>query len=255
VKYPIKVCTLSNQRVQQRDHNKRQQVLLRTKLPPIGLLEHIRLANLIPPVPSSPVFSNLTDEVLDTLTSNPADADALHAGFLDVQVKFLHRHWSPEKFPELYKYLGPLDFNRETEINGMIRNLFGTRALLEAIAGEQINKRISSGREIEIPYNATPMSVALAVDGEGKLKVTRWPLLDALVGVEADRIRRCSECPCIFWAGRIDKFACCDKCVNRRNVRKWREHYLERYKLQRVRKMNAAEAATVNLHRKLRRKT
>jgi hypothetical protein len=71
----------------------------------------------------------------------------------------------------------------------------------------------------------------------------------------AYRIRRCSECPCIFWAGRIDKFACCKKCRNRRNVRKWREHYPEGYKLQRVRKMNAAEAARVNSHPKPRRKT
>lgn len=65
--------------------------------------------------------------------------------------------------------------------------------------------------------------------------------VDILEGVEAQRIRRCSECTRIFWAGRVDKSACDDKCVNRRNVRLHRERYPE-YKYQRYRKAEAASS-------------
>jgi len=200
------------------------------------------LANLIPPASELPGYYKLDEEVLDSLTSQdaPLDLDALQVRFLGATVKFLNRHLPPDKFPKLHEYLSPIHSNRVEEIRDLVRNLFGTRALLDAIAGTQTKKSVSPGKEIQIPREAIPMSVALALDGEGKLKVERWPLLDALVGVEADRIRRCSECPRIFWAGRIDKYACSDKCVNRRNVRLWRERYVEHYKLQRVRKADAA---------------
>jgi hypothetical protein len=174
---------------------------------------------------------------------------------LEAEIKYLHEYLPPKRFPLLYEYLGPLQASREREIHDLVRNLFGTRALLDAIAGAKTNKPTSPSKEIEIPSNAIPMTIALALDGEGKLKVERWPLLDALVGVEADRIRRCSECPRIFWAGRIDKHACSEKCVNRRNVRLWREHYSERYKIQRVGKANAAESKGVNSHNRKRRES
>jgi hypothetical protein len=248
---------MSTHGIQQGRPNKARQVLQRTKRAPDELVKHIELANLIPPASELPDYNKLNEEVLDTLTSQgtPLDADAWHAQSLGAEIKFLHRHFPPEKFPQFYKYIGPLHSSREREIHDRVRNLFGTRALLDAIAGAQTNKGASPGKEIEIPYQATPMSVALALDGEGKLKVERWPLLNALVGVEANRIRRCSECPRIFWAGRIDKHACNDKCVNRRNVRLWREHYAERYKLQRVRKANAAESTGINSRNKTRRKS
>jgi hypothetical protein len=244
-------------RIQQGRSNKTRQVLQRTKRPPAGLLRHIGLANLIPPTSELPDYNKLNEEVLDSLTSQGAllGPDAWQARFLEAEVKFLHECLPPEKFPQLYEYLGPLHTSREREIHDLVRNLFGTRALLDAIAGAQTNKGASPSKEIEIPYEAKPMSVALALDGQGKLKVERWPLLDALVGVEADRIRRCSECPRIFWAGRIDKHACSDKCVNRRNVRLWREHYAENYKIQRVGKANAAESRRVNSHNTTRRES
>ncbi len=234
----------SRNRIHQVRHNNARQVLQRTKRPPDSLVRHIGLANLIPPASELPDFSKLTEEVLDSLTLQdaPLDLDALQTRFLGATVKFLHRHLPPDKFPQLYEYLGPIHSSRQGEIHDLVRNLFGTRALLDGITGAQTNKAVAPGKEIEIPREATPMSIALRVDGEGKLQVKRWPLLDALAGVEADRIRRCSECPRIFWAGRIDKYACSDKCVNRRNVRLWRERYAAHYKLRRVRKADAIES-------------
>ena len=74
-------------------------------------------------------------------------------------------------------------------------------------------------------------------------------------GVEARRIRQCSECKRIFWAGRMDKFACTKKCVQRRRVRLWRERYPETYKLQRIRNANAVVSTTVKSDNKRRRKS
>jgi hypothetical protein len=239
-----------------------RQVLQRTKRAPEELVKHIELANLIPPASQLPDYNKLGREVLDSLTSQGMPLDwteepiwvhAWQVRFMEAQVKFLHRQFPPEKFPQFYEYFGRLRSSGE-QIDNIISNLIGTRALLDAIAAAQAKKADSPEKEIEIPWNAR-MSVALALDGEGKLKVEHSPLLDALVGVEADRIRWCSECPRIFWAGRIDKHACSDKCVNRRNVRLWREHYAERYKLQRVRKADAAESTGINSRNKTRRKS
>jgi hypothetical protein len=245
----------------QRDRpNKDRQVLQRTKRAPDELVKHIELANLIPPASQLPGYDEMSEKVYEIL-----EGGALAVGYnafsvyrlslFKTIVTFLHGHLPPEKFPELYKYLGPIGSDRGVELFNRFRNVYGTRALFDSISAAQTNKADSPDKDIEIPREATPMSVALALDGEGKLKVERWPLLDALVGVEAGRIRRCSECPRIFWAGRVDKYACRDKCVNRRNVRLWREHYPESYKLQRVKKVVAAESIKINSQHKSRRKT
>lgn len=254
----------SRSRIQKIGPGKGRQVLQRTKRAPDKLVRHIELANLIPPVSELPDYNQLNEEIFDSLPSQeaPVDSfsrDALLTGFLRATVGFLHQHLPPDKYPQLYEYLGPIRSSRVlTEIPDLFRDVYGTRALLDAIAGAQANKAVAPSKEIEIPREATPMSVALGVDGEGKLQVKRWPLLDALVGVEADRIRRCSECPRIFWAGRIDKYACSDKCVNRRNVRLWRERYAAQYtqyKLQRVRKAEAAESTRGKSDHTTRRKS
>jgi hypothetical protein len=246
-------------RIHQVCHNRARQVLQRTKRPPDSLVKHIALANLVPPASELPYkdLSDKIDELVDSLPP-PLSRNALlnmSLAFFGASVEFLHRHLPPDKFPQLYEYLGPISFYREMDIRNRFRDVYGTRALLDAIAGAQTKKAVAPGKEIEIPREATPMSVALDSDEEGKLQVTRWPLLDALVGVEANRIRRCSECPRIFWAGRIDKYACSDKCVNRRNVRLWRERYAEHYKLQRVRRADVAESTRAKSDDTTRRKS
>lgn len=46
-----------------------------------------------------------------------------------------------------------------------------------------------------------------------------------LINVEAQRIRECVVCDCIFWAGRLDKIACGEKCSRRVSTDKWRNKY------------------------------
>jgi len=244
-------------RVQQFKVDKRKQVLRRTKRPSHNLVEQIDLANLIPPVAELPGYHEMSEELYGILEESVRvisdNSFALYrVRFFKTIVTFLHSHLPPTKFPELYKYLGPLGIDRAIALDERFRKVYGTRALLDALASAQEKKAILQGKEIEIPREATSRSVALSVDSTGKLEVKQGPLLDALVGVEADRIRRCSECPRIFWAGRIDKRACGDKCVNRRNVRLWRNRYPQ-YKLRRVRKAEAAESTGINSQNKTRR--
>jgi hypothetical protein len=134
------------------------------------------------------------------------------------------------------------------EISDRYDRLASAQALLMAIAN------VHAG-SIEVPRQAAADIVALVIGTDGRIQVQPGPLFEVISGVEANRIRQCSECKRIFWAGRIDKFACTSKCVLRRRVRLWREHYIKSYKLQRVRKVEAAECAKVNSNAKSRRKT
>ena len=54
-------------------------------------------------------------------------------------------------------------------------------------------------------------------------------------GVEAQRIRIC-RCRRIYWAKRKDQPGCRQQCVWQVRQQRWRKRYLERYKMQRVRK-------------------
>jgi hypothetical protein len=80
--------------------------------------------------------------------------------------------------------------------------------------------------------------LTLSVDGEGRIRFTCSSIVDALEGVEADRIRKCENPNCgrIYWAGRVDQPCCGKKCANARRVRTWRERYPEAYKQRRLSK-------------------
>jgi hypothetical protein len=61
----------------------------------------------------------------------------------------------------------------------------------------------------------------LVVDASGRLAL-RDTLLDALIGVPAERIKICAICDAIFWAPRVNSECCntrCRKIYNQRNSR------------------------------------
>ncbi len=60
--------------------------------------------------------------------------------------------------------------------------------------------------------------------------------------VEGRRIRDCEVCKRIFWAGRLDKRCCSDRCGNNLRTRIWRENYQTKYKIRRIDKENELEA-------------
>jgi hypothetical protein len=163
--------------------------------------------------------------------------DIGQAGF-EVWRKFLDQHFAPIEFPQLYEYLGPIRADLIQRISDRYSLLCGARALLAAVAD-------SPGRDIQVPVEAATYVTALVKGQDGRIQLEPDGLLKCIEGVEAARIRRCSECKRIFWAGRLDKFACARKCVVRRRVRLWRERYPERYKLRRVRRADAAESRGV----------
>jgi hypothetical protein len=70
----------------------------------------------------------------------------------------------------------------------------------------------------------------LVIDPNGRLAL-RDALLDALIGVPAERIRSCVVCDRIFWAARINSECCsvrCRKTHNQRNSRKARRILLSK---------------------------
>jgi hypothetical protein len=165
------------------------------------------------------------------------------ASFGEVK-RFFKNNFPPRKFRQLYRFLGAICLDRCEEIFGRYSHLSNGRALLIAIANAKASR-------IEIPYQAAEFASALTLDRDGKILVQPGPLLELVKDVEGRRIRQCSECNRIFWAGRMDKLACTRKCVQRRRVRLWRERYAESYKQQRVKKANAAESTGTDSNNKI----
>lgn len=68
-------------------------------------------------------------------------------------------------------------------------------------------------------------TVYFEVDQKGKLRFQIDELLDALDGVEIDRLSQCRICKRIFWIGRKGMICCSHKCGNVLNNRRARENY------------------------------
>jgi hypothetical protein len=71
----------------------------------------------------------------------------------------------------------------------------------------------------EMPFQ---VSVSLILNEQGQFKRSNAAILDALIGVRADRIRLCVICNRIFWAPRANSECCgktCRKNYNQRNSR------------------------------------
>ena len=62
----------------------------------------------------------------------------------------------------------------------------------------------------------------------GKLSVKLAPFLEALQGLEVERLRICPICSQIFWAGRLDKSGCSENCSRVLRQRRLRENRIYR---------------------------
>ncbi len=76
----------------------------------------------------------------------------------------------------------------------------------------------------------------LRVDERGQVSVRHDPIIEALTekGVDATRIRICTVCKRVFWAGRMDQFRCSKQCGQIHRVREWRKQYPGTYKPRRI---------------------
>lgn len=179
-----------------------------------ALRQLIDLANSVPLDIDLPAPQGRVQEVLEMLGSERFS-----------EFRRLTGPITPDTF--LSKFIGPgapVTYNRV--LGNYIRLRDGRNWLRQAaLIGEQ-------SRTIKIRY-LMPMLTAQTND-RGELEFNVDPLVEALKGVEASKIRICPICKAIFWASRKDKPCCSNRCGKIRRTRRWREKYPNRYKLRRL---------------------
>jgi hypothetical protein len=195
----------------------------RSKPIPAQLGKLIDLANIVPPeceLPDS--FIPMEDVPLPGFGLGRADQYFINL----IETKF-----PKEQFPAFRQYLGPLYGERISSAHSKYQQLRAARQTLRAIivAGKD-NFRY---KEIRLK-NIHDALVELPIDEQGRIQVSPSPIVKALEGVEAFRIRLCPVCGKIFWAGRLDQPCCTPVCAHVLRTRRWRENYQEKYKQQRI---------------------
>lgn len=83
----------------------------------------------------------------------------------------------------------------------------------------------------------------LSLGQGGRIHIVHSPLIRALDGVEAARIRQCPICSRIFWAGRIDQLCCTRRCASDLRTRRWRSDYPKKYTHRRAKKRQVQKLA------------
>jgi hypothetical protein len=204
---------IGSTRIQQMSNSGEQQAS-RAKPVPATLAEYIDLANILPRPEDLPGAIN--GDIHDYYWRDEGHTEALVARY--------------EKFR---LYMKDVDLAAELPVQAVQRckALGEIRSVLRNIArmdkDKMATQNILTGSNLED-------AVTVLADPDGKCRVQHHPLLRALEGVELNRIRECPICGQIYWAGRIDKPCCTDRCARIRRTRKWREGYSDKYKLQRV---------------------
>ena len=194
--------------------------------PPGELARFIEIANLHSgqPLPDP-------SGVFDAVVRDPSKTVKLH-DFWVAECKRIASQLSPKA----RAFLGTTADVKKFAANYSI--LYQATRLLHAIANRkwpetQTSKDVSfeQWEAIERARLGLPMcrtSVDLVVDEDGRIKLSKGPVLEALDGERAaDRIRSCVICERIFWAPRINSECCslgCRKTFNMRNSRKNRQY-------------------------------
>jgi len=131
----------------------------------------------------------------------------------------------------------PLTFNAALAKYNLLRD---GRDWLRAIAKRFRDPSTNRAKLFSLPP-LQKSRVTVRTDGGAILHFAPHPLLQALEGVDASRIRRCPICGKIYWAGRSDTGACKKRCKGTLRTRKWRGQYQERYKPRRIAKKEQTE--------------
>jgi len=200
----------------------RSQQVSRLRRAPEFVGELIRIANCAP-----------VDEELPDLFAEVAEWN-LVAPFPETVAKFrkhVEERFPGQKFREVRRLIGPIQPETWDQVVRHYAFLHSTHGLLKTIA--QAAKRPG---QLSLPALGLNEVMNLEINEKGLIELVPNDLVRALTGVEAARIRQCSVCRAIYWAGRLDKPACGRKCRNILRTRRWRERYPERYKQQRYRK-------------------
>jgi hypothetical protein len=106
-----------------------------------------------------------------------------------------------------------------------VKELRAVRSLLLDIANLNEGKRFSRILNQKGLF-AINLGIPISVDitREGFLRMTEDNILEVLIRekVEVARIKQCPVCSKIFWAGRLNRKACSDKCVATNRQRNYR---------------------------------
>jgi hypothetical protein len=196
---------------------------------PRALMTLIHMANSVPPHMELPDVKQNKEKIVELWKSET------FSGFRNLFRPLRRDSFLKQVYPRrLPKHLN------EMIVFGNYALLRDTRLWLRAIA--TIGARENRGYHMKWPMPRLSLpSVSVHTDSTGRLQFNIHHLIRAPEGVEANRIRICSECRAIFWASRKDRPCCSAKCGHIRRTRLWRKGYPEKYKHRRMARQESLE--------------
>jgi hypothetical protein len=154
--------------------------------------------------------------------------------------RWIRRNWAGGEYERLRHHFGPMTARSAGQFELKYFRLIEAYRAIKFMAEAREKKSDSLlPRWPESRWNAG-ITEPFGVDAEGKVRFANDGIRQVLEGVEADRIRACPTCHHFFWARRSDQPCCSRPCANSRRVRRWREDYLKKHKVQRYAKAEAA---------------
>jgi hypothetical protein len=201
-----------------------QQALRRKPIPP-ALKRLLALVNSIPPDVAPPLPADTIGEWVDSEEWKGKPDSTIFDGMVE------HYKRAVGRLPaSVRRFIGPVTSDTLDQAQERHSFVLDGRRVLREIARADKSKRV-----LEIDSSQLAL-LRLELGPNSRISLVHTRLLQALEGVEANRIKQCPNCWKIFWAGRIDQPGCSQRCTGNIRIKRWREAYPEKYKLQRYNK-------------------
>lgn len=211
---------------------------------PKKLLELFELVNLVPPDVELPSLGDAreTAEAEFEVTSDLASAienhvkqplfDALRAlpkqagAFKDFVMTF--EGFDGERFyaDEVYEMD---DIDRAASRYSFIRSARAKLRSLMTLASRPHNRRGLWLWEVPLVSGGS-----IYLDENNIVQATQDGFSQAVIGVDASRIRNCEHCKRFFWAARGDQTCCSKEHAHALRSQRWRDNYQSKYKIRRI---------------------
>jgi len=197
---------------------------------PIKLKPCLELANSIPPDWEFPNVYDLVWRSLQERRRYPSNEELVA----------VFEPFPMQTCPVFRRHVGKVADSRIVELMLRSDDCRSSRACLRVIASaaESRQENVSTVLPVwefllpPIPSWVTTSDKWL-IDETGHVRIQTGALAQALVGVEASRIRICPYCRILYWAGRSDQPACSPKHAHALRAQAWRDRYEGKYKQQR----------------------
>jgi hypothetical protein len=216
----------TSKKIQRKGREKGQQALHQFfKAVPKALDVYFRLANSLPiETKDDFLFLQVSIEGFIALPDKPANAEVI-----DDIINESYEEWMnyinslPQEIANLYL---PLEFEalKPVDIKMRFEFLVWTHGRVDYF--KQLTtalRELTKFKEGDLTFNIFfPRDTYIHIDNQGVMNVRTPAFLQALDGVEINRIRECPVCSSIFWAGRITQQCCTPRCSNIFRVRRHR---------------------------------